>query len=181
MHVSPFPHHVGALDVVVCHVHSSGVCHFSVDYHDLAVVSVEHVVYPRKAERVEFVDVDSPLAQFLEMSFLKRLVVGVVSESVEQRPYFHSLAGFLCEYVEEQRGYGVVAEVEVFQVYAASCLADGFEHVVEFLLSAHKQRHGVVVGEFHSMFPHLPCDKRVGGHGLRCRRHCGADHHEQGK
>ena len=44
-------------------------------------------------------------------------------------------------------GDGVVTEIEIFQMDAAAGLADGLEHVVEFLLSRHQQGHAVVVAE----------------------------------
>ena len=47
-------------------------------------------------------------------------------------------------------------------MYAALGLPYGLEHIVELFLSAHQQRHGVVVGESDALLAHLSNDERVG-------------------
>ena len=62
MHVAPSSHLLGALDVVVGHVHSSCVGHVAVDDHNLAVVARPDMIDPRKADGVELIDVDAVVA-----------------------------------------------------------------------------------------------------------------------
>ena len=58
-----------------------------------------------------------------------------------------TLLHLLGKEVEEKGGNAVVAEVEVFQMHAVLSLTDCLKHIIEFLLSAHQERDGVVVGK----------------------------------
>ena len=165
MHVAPLAHLLGAVDIVVGHVHAAGVGYLSVDDHDLAVVAWPDVVDPREADGVELPDVDAVFAQRADVVLQQGLVVGVVAEAVEHCPDLDALASFLTQEVEEHGGDAVVAEVEVFKVDAMAGLAYGLEHVVELLLSGHEERHAVVVGEANAALFHLPAEQGVGGLG----------------
>jgi hypothetical protein len=156
--------------VVVGHVHAAGVGHVAVDDYNLPVVACEHVVYPREAYRVELVYLYAFLPELFNVLFLKRPVVGVVAETVEQRPHLDPLLGLLPQYGEQFGGYRVVAEVEVLKVDAAFGLPDGFEHVVKLLLPRHQQHHFVVVGERHALLlQHTDNGRVAGGRGFVCR------------
>ena len=154
VHVVPRANDLGAVDVVVGDVHATCVSNLAIDDHYLAVVAREDVVYPWEAQWVELVNLDAALAQFPDMAFLQRTVVAGVSEGIEECPYLYSLGNFLGKDVEQQRGYGVVAEIEVFQVYGVSGLPDGCEHVVELLLAVSEQGYSVVMRECDTTFPH---------------------------
>ena len=93
----------------------------------------------------------------------QRLVVGVVAEAVEECPDLNALAAFLAEQVEEQKGYGVVAEVEVLQMDAFPGLPDGLEHIVELLLPAHQQVNIITLGKLPAVCLHLLTEYLVAG------------------
>ncbi len=128
------------------------------------------MVDPWKGEGVKLVDLYALLPERREVAFAQRTVVAAVAEGIEQRPYLNTLLGFLGQEVEEERGYGVVAEIEIFKVHAAARLLDGLEHVVKLLLSAHEKRHAVVVRERHALLSQLHGNQRVAGHGLTAFR-----------
>ena len=138
VHVAPFAHLFGALDVVVGNIHAAGIAYLAVDDHYLAMVAAIDVVDPRKADGRILHDIDAVGAQSLEVMLLQRLVVGVVAEAVEHGTNLDTLAALLAQDVEEQRGDRVVAEVEIFEMDAALGLADSMEHVIELLLSGHQ-------------------------------------------
>ena len=79
------------------------------------------------------------------MVFLKRLVVGVIAKAVEHRPDLHPFLAFFPEDIKEQRGDGVIAEIEIFQMDTALGLSDGLEHICEFVLARHQQFDGVAL------------------------------------
>ena len=93
VHIAPFPDFIRAVYVIVCHVHSSSISYISVDDDNLSVVACEHVVYPWETQWVELINLDAVFAQPFGMLFLKRAVIGVVAEPIEQGPYLHA---FLC-------------------------------------------------------------------------------------
>ena len=114
-----------------------------------------------QADGVELHDLDAVGPQFLEVVLLERLVVGVVAEAVECSPYLHALLVLLAQYVEEQRGDGVVAEVEVLQVYALLGLSDILEHQFELVVSRLDDGGLILVGEVNAELPHLAHYQRV--------------------
>ena len=105
VHISPFAHLLGAVYVVVGHIHSARIGYLSVDYHYLAVVAVEHMIDPREAYWVKFEYLDAARAYALEVAFQQWLVVGVVAESVEQCTHFNSFLCLLGEEIEQERCY----------------------------------------------------------------------------
>ena len=105
VHVAPSAHLLRSFYIIVGNVHPSRVCHLAVDYDNLSVVAVEHMVNPGKAQWVELVDFNAMFSEFHQMFLLQRTVVGVISEAVEQSTHLHSLLSFLCQDVKEQRCY----------------------------------------------------------------------------
>ena len=169
MHITPLSHLLRTFDVIVGHVHSTRVGYLSVDDDNLPVVAMEHMIHPREAQRVEFIDFNAVAAQLFKMPFLQRTVVGGIAEAVEQSPHLNAFTRFPHEYLEQTGSNGVVAEVEIFQMYAAFRLTYGTEHIVEFLLTIHQQRHTVVAGELHTSLTQLPDNKRIARDGIRQR------------
>ena len=103
------------------------------------------------------------------MQGLQRAVVGRVAKRIEQRPDLYTLLSLSLQQTEELVGYRVVTKVEVLQVYGVPGTPYGLEHIVKLGLSAHKERHRVVVRELDTLGPQLAYYKRV------CRlpiRHC---------
>lgn len=162
VHVVPCAHGLRTFNVIVGYVHTTGISRMPVDDDDLAVVAVEYVVDKRKPNGVELMDLDASVAYALELPATQGLVVGIIAESVEQGSYFHTFFCLRFEKIKEEVGNGVVAEVEIFKMDAAASLPDGFEEVVELLLSVGKQRHGIVVRERDALSAKLVDDKRVG-------------------
>ena len=109
------------------------------------MVAVEDVINPGEAYRVELVELDTRLADSLDVFFLQWLVVGRVAETIIQGPHLNAFGGFHCENVEQEVGDGVVAEIEVFEMDALLGLTNGSKHIVELFLSAHQQGDGIVV------------------------------------
>ena len=75
VHVAPFSHLWRSVYVIVCHVHTSRIGYLSVYYHNLTVVAMEHMINPREAYGVEFMNLDATLAYCLYVLLEKRLVV----------------------------------------------------------------------------------------------------------
>ena len=61
----------------------------------------------------------------------------------------------LAQNVEQQRGYRVITEVEVFQMYAALSITDILEHQVELILARHDESHIIMLVEVNAQIPHL--------------------------
>ena len=58
------------------------------------------MVYPWESNWVELVDVDAVSAQTLDMALFQRLVVGIVTEAIKQRAYFHAFLALLAQDIE---------------------------------------------------------------------------------
>ena len=125
------------------------------------------MVYPGKADGVELADVDAVGMECGEVALLQGLVVGVVAEAVEGGSYLYTLFAFLPEDVEEQRGDGVVTEIEVLQMHTLLGLTDILKEPLKLLPTRHEQFHFVVIGEMNAQCAHL-----LNGHGIAglCRR-----------
>ena len=67
MHVVPFAHSFCAFDVVVGHVHATGVGSSAVNDNDFAVVSRKNMVDPWEGYRVELIYLDARFADFLQV------------------------------------------------------------------------------------------------------------------
>ena len=119
------------------------------------------MVDPWETDWVKFVDVNAILAEGGKMALLQRLVIGVVTETVEQSSDFNAFAAFLTQDVKKQEGNGVIAEVEVLQMNAAAGLPYGFEHIIEFLLTAHEQLDTVAFGEAYAVLLHLLAEDSI--------------------
>ena len=145
MQVTPFAYHLCAIDVVVRHVHPSCIGNLSVYDNNLAVVTAPHMIDSRETDGVELMDFYAHGAYVLQMPFAEWTVVGVVAETIEERPYLDALFCLVAQQMKQQAGNGIIAKIEIFQMYAASSLSDGFEQVVELLLTVHEQRHAVVM------------------------------------
>ncbi|GAA6529352.1 hypothetical protein LPYR103PRE_13250 [Segatella asaccharophila] len=48
-------------------------------------------------------------------------------------------------------GDGVIAEIEIFHVYAAPGITDGLEKIFEFLPSGFEEDDGIIMCEFYAM------------------------------
>lgn len=81
------------------------------------------------------------------MAFFQWLVVGPVAEGIEHGADFNSLLGFLCQKAEQGIGYGVVAEVEVFQMDMMPGMADILEEIDELVMAGHQQFHFIVISD----------------------------------
>ena len=97
VHIAPRAHLLGAVDVIVSHIHTACVSDFSIDDHNLAMVAAEDVVDPWEAQRVEFVDLDALAAQLADVAFAQGPVVRGIAERVEQGSYLHTLGGLLSQ------------------------------------------------------------------------------------
>lgn len=60
---------------------------------------------------------------------------------------FNSLLDFLCQKAEQGIGYGVVAEVEVFQMDMMPGMADILEEIDELVMAGHQQFHFIVISD----------------------------------
>ena len=154
------------MDVVVGYVHSSGIGNLSVDDDNLTVVAMEDVVDVWEMEWVENIELYATGTLIQNVLFLKRTVVARVSEGVVYGTYLYALAGFFCKEVEECICYGVVAEIEVFEMHAMPRLSDSCEHILKLLRTICEECYAIVVGECHALFPHYIDDEGVGGWGL---------------
>ena len=180
VHVVPGAHLRRAVDVVVGHVHAAGVGYLAVDDYYLAVVAGKGMIDPGEAYGVERVNLDAAAADVAQVALEQRAVVAAVAESVEEGAHFHSLGRLAGQQVEEHRGDGVVAEVEVFEVHRRACLADGGKKIVEFLLPGGEQGDAVVVGKAHATRPQVAGHERVAGLGAGCRADDGKEKDEEG-
>ena len=145
VHVAPRAHLFRAFNVVVGHVHASSVSHLAINYHNLAVVAVKHVVYPWKAQWVKLVYLYAAGAQVGEVAFQQGLIVRVVAKPIEEGTHLNPLLCFFGQNVEQQRGDRVVAEIKVFEMYAAFSLTNGMKHIVKLFLPTHEQGYCIIV------------------------------------
>ena len=92
------------------------------------------MVDPWESHWVELDYLYAAFTQFSEVFLQQRFVVAIVAEAIEERTHLHTLGYFVGEKVEQQVAYGVVAEIEVFEVYAALCLTYGSKHVFKLFM-----------------------------------------------
>lgn len=128
------------------------------------------MIYPRKAYRVEFMNLNALCAYAVEMFFPERTIVGGIAECVEQSPYLYAFFCLLSQDAEEKVGNGVVPKIEIFQMDGMSGLSDSLKHVVELLLPVHQKGHGVVVREGHSLRAKRMNNSRICTLGKSCCR-----------
>ena len=55
VHIMPFSYYFSAMYIVVSHIHATGVSYLAVYNHNLPVVTMKHMIYPRKAYRVKLI------------------------------------------------------------------------------------------------------------------------------
>ena len=84
------------------------------------------------------------------MVLFERLVVGVIAKAVEHGPYLHPFFSLFPQDIKKQRCDRVIAEVEIFQMYAALGLSDGLEHIRELVFARHEQFDVVALCEMHA-------------------------------
>ena len=144
VHVVPLSYLGQAGQVVVGYVHATRIARLSVDDNNFPVVSVQGVVDVGKGDGVEFHQFYASGPDGLDMLFAQRFVVRPVAESIEQSTYFHTFLYFLRQQVEQCVGNGVVAEVEILQMYVMACLTDGIEEVGKLGASCREQFDAVV-------------------------------------
>ena len=106
-------------------------------------------------------DINTVLVETLKMFLFQRLVIRIVTETIEQTSHFYAFFPFFSENIEEQVGYGVVSEIEVLHVYAALCLADLLKHIREFLLTRHQQLHAVLMGKSDTVLADFLNEDRI--------------------
>ena len=56
MHIMPFTDNICAVDIIVSHIHTASISNLAIYDNNLSVVAREHMVNPRKAQRVELVN-----------------------------------------------------------------------------------------------------------------------------
>ena len=95
VHIVPFTHHLGAIDVIVGHIHTACIGYHSIDDDDFSVVAAEDMVDPWKTDRVKLINLYSHTSDFPQVFFPEWLVVGVIAEPVKQCTHFHSFLHFL--------------------------------------------------------------------------------------
>ena len=92
-------------------------------------------------------------------------VVRLVAEIVEHGAHFDSLPCLLPEQAEEEGGYGVVAEVEVFEVHVVARPAYVGKEELEFLVPAEDEAHAVAVRGLYAVADEVARQERVGAQG----------------
>ena len=130
------------------------------------MVAVHDVIHPGELQGVKLIDFNASRPQTVKMGFFQRAVVGTVAEAIEQGSDFDSFGGFLCQQSEEFFGDAVVAEVEIFEMYAVARLTHCGEEVSELFTAGLEEHKAVVVSEFHAIF-FLEITHNVGVAGLR--------------
>lgn len=138
VHIVPFTDFRQSVDVVVGDVHATGITYLSVNYYYFPMVAVYGVVYPGKSDRVELDDFDALGMDGFQMVFLQWLVVGPVTEGIEHGADFNPFLDLLCQKAEQGIGYGVVAEIEIFQMDMMPGMADILEEVDELVMTGHQ-------------------------------------------
>ena len=113
MQVTPLAEFRFTHDVIVGHIHTSGIGHLTIDNHDFAVVAVSYVVKVRKAYGVEFINFDTSCPQAVKMSAAQRTVVRAVAESIEERTNLYAFGCFVNQKRKQFFRNRVIPEVEV--------------------------------------------------------------------
>ena len=124
---------------------------------------MHHVVNPRETDRVEHLYLDTMLTHMLEMFFLQRAVITLVSKSVEQCTHLHAAVSLLFKETEESITDTVVAEVEIFEVDAVAGIADSLKFCCKFLPAVSEKLHMVVMRECDAITAQLLHNQRVAG------------------
>ena len=159
MHVAPFADLGRSFYIIIGHVHAARVGNLSIDDHNLAMVAPEEVVGIGELHGVEFVELDALLAAKTYVFFLQGLIVRHVSEAVVKSPHLDTFLHLLGQQLEKRVGDGIVSEIEVFEMDGLAGIADGLEHIVEFLLARHQQGYGIVVRELDALFAEVVDDE----------------------
>ncbi len=102
------------------------------------MIAVYGMIHPGKSDRIELDDFDALGADEFQMAFFQWLVVGPVAESIKHGADFNPFLDLLCQKAEQGIGYGVVAEVEVFQMDMVPGMADILEEVNELVMTGHQ-------------------------------------------
>ena len=101
MHIAPFAYLLGAFDVVVGYIHTTSISYTTINDYYLAVIATIDVVYPWKADRTIFYDVDAIVAECFEVIFLQWLIVGVVTKAIEHCTHLYTLTTFLAQDIKQ--------------------------------------------------------------------------------
>ena len=135
MHIAPFAHLFRTFYIIVGYIHTTRIGYTPIDNHNLTVVTSVDVIDPGESDRGVLHNLNTFLAQRLQVIFFQRLVVGVVAKAVEHSTYLDTFPAFLLQQVEQQHCNGIVTEVEVLKMDAALGLTDSLKHIVELLLT----------------------------------------------
>ena len=169
MHVVPRAHLLSAFDIVVGHIHAPGIGYLAVDDNNLAVVTTPNVIEPREPYRVELIDFYPTRTDAVNVPLPHRLVVGDIAKAVEEEPDLNPLLDLGHEMADEHAVDGVIAKVEILHVDRAPSLVNGFEQVVELLLTIHQQRDTIVVRELYAELLKMMDNERVSALRSRIR------------
>ena len=168
MHVAPLAHDFRPVDVIVRHIHATHVGDASVNDHNLPVVTLQDMIHVREADGVEGINLDSQPAQLAQVTVLQRLVVGHVPEVIKQGTHLHAFLHFLRQQGKERIGNGVVAKVEIFQVYMMPGTAHLFKQICKLVLTAFQQFHLIAFGHLDTGVHQEVFHYRVAAHCRLC-------------
>ena len=163
MHIAPCSYLRGAVDIIVRNIHAADESNAVVDDNNLSVVTMHHVVNPRETDRVEHLYLDTMLTHMLEMFFLQRAVITLVSKGVEQCTHLHAAVSLLFKEMEESITDAVITEIEVFEVDAIAGIADSLKLCCKFFPAVGEKMHMVVMRECDTITAQLLHNQRVAG------------------
>ena len=145
VHIMPRPNFLCAINIVVCHVHTTCVGNLSVNNYYLAMITAPNMVDPWKTDGIKLVDLNAQRANLINIFTAHRTVIGSIPKAIKEQSHLNTLFHFGSQMRYQHSVYGIVAKIEILHVNATTSLINSFKEVIKFLLSRHEQRNRIIM------------------------------------
>ena len=176
VHVVPIANLWDALNVIVSHVHTTGISNLAVDNHNLAVITWDDVIDPRETDGIELHQLDAQGIDGVMHLTLDGLIVGGIAKGIVERTHLHPFGSLLCQEMEEESSDGVVAEIEILEMDERLGIAYRLKHVLKLIVSRLQETHGIAVVELHTLRPQMSRHQRISSLSIHHRHQRDAEY-----
>ena len=95
MYVAPFTKLWFTCDIIIGYIHATRIGHYAIDDHYLTMVAMQHVIYPRKAQRVKLIYFDTSCTKTIKVARTQRAIIRTITKAIEQGAYLYALCCLL--------------------------------------------------------------------------------------